>query len=161
MKRGKADRDDLVGKMFAHKLADIPLAQATHVRGPGIANMRVVGPHHYFGRFPLFGHVFDKRIHGFKHVPISKVPRGDATKEHGPVVLFRILDEAGVLLGEEKLFFRRAPIALKVLSLAQPQLRSTRAPPLRDFPISMAAATVVLHIFAKPLGSRHSDDALV
>ena len=92
-----------IGSVFlANQLADVELAPRAHFRCPRVAQVGVVGPDNDLGVESLTSLVTDQRLDAFHHMGIAKVPRRLSSAKHRSVILFRILDEPGVLLGVEE-----------------------------------------------------------
>ena len=69
-----------------------------HLRRAGIANMRVVGPHHRLGSGAM---MIDQSLQCLGHVLVAQVPGLGRAPIHGTVVFFGPCNDAGVLLGIE------------------------------------------------------------
>ena len=63
----------------------------------------------------------DERFERFSHVAVTEVPGRYAAAKHGAVIFFRVLYQAGILLGEKEIVCRNAPITTRIVGSASSQ----------------------------------------
>ena len=63
-----------------------------------------------------------ERFERLEHVAVAQVPGGHAPAKHGAVVLFRVLDQPRVLLGEKQLVLGYASVHARVFASLALQL---------------------------------------
>src|SRR6267378_4428691 len=114
--RSETDENALLSITFASKLSDVPLPAAPHLRAARVTQMGVVRPNHQLRIAVTVPQVIEKRLQSLGHVAITQVPRSCMAAEHDAVILFRILDNAGVLLCGEELVGGHSAIALSKFS---------------------------------------------
>ena len=73
-----------------------------------------------------------ERVERFGHVCVAKIPREHAPAEHRAVIVFGVLHESGILLGEEERVLREAPVPPDVLGRRSTQLDEL----LHDLPLA-------------------------
>src|SRR5918995_3998857 len=110
---GEADEHRLVAHSLPCQLTDIPLAELSHLRCAGIADVGVVLPNHDSGTASTPRQVPDKSFQCLRHVAIAEIPGVHPAAEHGPVVLLGVPDQPGILLGVEQLVLRHSAVALR------------------------------------------------
>ena len=115
MIRGEADQHGIAAIFLARQLADIQLAALTHRCCPGVAQMRIMRPDDDLGMPTFAAEVSHQRLQRLDHVAVAQVPRRHFAEKHRAVILFGILDQAGILLGVKELVLRDASIAPCVL----------------------------------------------
>jgi hypothetical protein len=71
----KPDQPRLLTILLPNQLSEIQLPGVTHVRGPGITEVRVVGPDHGARLAGYLADVAKERLEGFHHVRIAQIPR--------------------------------------------------------------------------------------
>ena len=120
--RREAHEHGVRAVLLADKLTDIQLAPLAHLGGPGIAEMGVVRPHDNARARLRPVEKAQELLKGVHHVAIAKVPRVGTAPEHRPVVLFRVPDQARVLLGVEELVGCHTAVAARVLGALTVQL---------------------------------------
>src|SRR5690349_19911971 len=108
---GAESHEDCVApEALARKLANVPLAGATHARASRISNMRVVLPHHHLTLTLAPVQVSQQRFECLRHVSVAQVPRRDAPPEHRPIILLGVLDQSRVLFRKKEFVIRDAPV---------------------------------------------------
>ena len=80
--RREADEDGLSAIFLAHQLTHIQLAALTHLRRPGVSQMRIMRPDDNFCLPALAIEVRDKRIECLDHVTVAQVPRRYVFEKH-------------------------------------------------------------------------------
>jgi hypothetical protein len=100
---------------LADQLSDVQLAAGSHLGGPRVAQVGVVGPHGDPARLAVAAEMAGERVQRAGHVAVAQVPALDAPAEHGAVVALRVDHEAGVLLREEGVVARLAALELDQL----------------------------------------------
>lgn len=92
--------------LLAQQLTDIPFAALRHLRGAGVAQVRVVRPYHDPAGAAAGTQVPAQREHRVRHVAVAQIPGQHAAAEQGAVVALGVEDEACVAFGVES-FVRR------------------------------------------------------
>src|SRR3989454_2230476 len=110
--RSETDENGFLSITLATELSDVPLAAAPHLRAARVTQMGVVRPNHQLRIAVTVPQVIEERFQSLGHVAITQVPRSYMAAEHDTVILFRILDNAGVLRCEEELVGGHSAIAL-------------------------------------------------
>ena len=100
--------------MLTTKLPDIEFAMATHLSRERISHMGIVGPDDHSRVFMDAVHVGHEGEEGIHHVPVAEVPRLHISPQHRAVVILRIGDHHGVLLGVKKIILRLFAVELQV-----------------------------------------------
>src|SRR5919106_2477740 len=113
--RREADQHGIAAVFLAYQLTHVQLAALAPVRGPRIAQMRVVRPNDNLRAAAPPLEMGFQRLQRLDHVAVAQVPRRHLLEEHRAVVRLGILHQARVLLGIEHLILRHATIAPRVL----------------------------------------------
>src|SRR6266511_2197838 len=98
--RAEADEHGITGKAFTNELSHVHFAMKTHFRGAGITEVGIVRPNSGF-RFAASIQMRHEIFKGLYHVLVPQVQGGRAPAEHRPVIFFRVLYQARVLLCEK------------------------------------------------------------
>jgi hypothetical protein len=75
MVRGEADQHGIAAVALAYEPADVQLAALAHLRGSGVAEMRIVRPDDDLGTPALPTEVRHQFLECLGHVAIAQVPR--------------------------------------------------------------------------------------
>src|SRR6266513_2986950 len=101
MMSGESDQHSILAKSLAYELAHVHFSIMTHLRRAGVAKVGIVRPDNRFG-LPATIETRNQIFERLDHVPVAQVSRRSAPAEHRPVILFRILHPARVLLCEKE-----------------------------------------------------------
>src|SRR5207247_212687 len=102
MTRREADERRRAAVALTYQLAEVQLAPRAHRSRSRVAEMRVVRPDDHLGAPVRTVEPRHEGVQRLRHVAVAQVPRFVAAPEHRPVVLLRVPNEPGVLLGGEE-----------------------------------------------------------